>query len=151
MDVFDDSNKLLSDVSELSNSDLDRINNDASIKISYGAKGVSTSGKSFYREDVERQKIYLAHKDDENVLIAIYKAEYYNFYNQSDRYIIYVPLVYKNVTKDTISTLEDEKVEAPEFYFDDGHTTYFYGYSSLEEAIKEKIDPLRKDYKITEK
>lgn len=150
--INDEKNKLLSDINLLSNGDLSKINNDASIIIKYSANGVFNTKNNFIRDgDVERQKIYLAYKDDENIIISIYKAQYYNFFNQSERYTLFIPIVYRNVTNDIFKTLDDEKIEAPEFYFDSEHTTYFYGYSSLEEVINEKIEPLRNDYKITEK
>ncbi len=145
-----DNDSLLKDIKDLSNTKMERILTEARFLISTTGKGESNSKHSYHRDELKEEKIILANKKDSNKLIVIFKAVYYDFYHQSDRHTIYIPVVFGNVDE-KLFDLANGKIEAPEYYFNNDKTCYYYGYSSYEEAYKEVVDVLKGDYTITEK
>lgn len=143
--------KLISSVENLSNSKIESINNKSEMKISHRGEGVNDANHSYNRDGkLKREKLYVAYKKDSNYIIAIYKANYQDFFHQENRYTVYVPIVFENITEDALS-LGDGEISAPEYYFNSEKTSYTYGYASFEEAYNGVVKPLENDYKITEK
>ena len=150
-DKFEDDlerdNELLENVNELSGSDFDSIDIKARMSIDNG-KGINDLHHSYIKEDITREKLYVAYKDEENYVVPIYKAIYYDFYHRVNRYTVFIPLVFKNVKKDLFN-IGNAKLSAPEYYFNEEKTSYTYGYVSLEDAYNGVISPLEGEYQIT--
>ncbi len=140
--------KLITNIDELSNRNYETINTEAAFNIK-NAKGETTKS-SFQVEERKREKVIIAYKEKSNYLIAIFKVLYKDFFNQKDMQTIYVPLVYENIERNFYS-LNNVKVDAPEYYFNKSKTTYAYGYSTYEEAYNNVVKPLESEYTITEK
>jgi len=153
LEELEDSNTLLSDVSELSNRDFETIDFDARMEISHSAKGVNDSRHSYSLDgSATREKIYIAYKEDSNYLVVVMKGTYKDVFHQESQYTIYMPVVYQNIEKNNLSfTLANPKLDAPEYYFGNDKTSYYYGYGSLEEAYNAVVKPLEDEYKISEK
>ncbi len=104
---------------------------------------------------VKREKVYIAYKEKENKVITVYKAIYKKRLDNENRYTIYVPIVYENIKNDTfysvVFQLDNGKVDAPEYYLNLEHSEYTYGYQDMGTLEKELIEPLKKDYKVSEK
>lgn len=147
------SDKYLSSIDEINNSNYEDIDNDAKMKIISVGKGVNDSRHSYNRDNNPiREKIYVASKNNGNKVIAIYKTDYYDFFHQENRFSIYVPIVYENIKNSFLGyEFENPNVSAPEYYFDAEKSAYAYGYGSFEEAYTSLVKPLEKDYKITQK
>lgn len=144
--------RLLTDVKELSNSDFDSIDNHAKSEINHSGDGVNDAHHSYsINGKIKREKLYVAYKEGQNYVIPIYKATYYDFFHQENQYIVYIPIVFENIEKRVVFSLGNPKLSAPEYYFNDDHYSYTYGYGSLEEAYQEIVKPLEEDYKISEK
>ena len=146
--------KYITSINELENDDYENIDFDSQTEIINHGEGVSNSEHSYTRDgDPKREKIYVAYKKDGNVIIAIYKAIYKDFFHQENSYTVYVPIIYENIKKDEFGSYEWEnpQVKAPEYYFDSEHKSYTYGYKSIDDAYNEVVKPLEKDYKITKK
>ena len=161
-DFFDNNNPIVntskkveyfSSADELSNSDLKDIDHDAAMTVKNIAEGVSGPGHSFVSEgDESRQKVYVASKDDGNVIIAVYLMKYYNMSDNNSRFNVYIPIVYENVNKNQfVDKFGSPEVKAPEYYFNSDKSNYVKGYSSMDEVYNNLIKPLEKDYKISEK
>lgn len=154
-DVISDITKekgFIENISQLSNSNLSSIEHRAKMRISYRGEGVNDAHHSYSRTgEPKREKLYVAYKSDGNYIIAIYKANYHDFFHQENNYTVYVPVVFENVKGDITFNLGDGEVRAPEYYFNSEKTSYTYGYSSFEEAYNNVVKPLEGEYKITEK
>ena len=152
LDVFDDE-KYIASIDDISNNDYENIDTDARIKIIYRAEGVSDSRHSFTRDgDPKREKIYVASKDNSNVIVSIYKVNYKDFFHQDDHHTIYVPITYENIKKSNgISNFENPQIKAPEYYFNPDNSSYAYGYASFDDAYNNVVKVLENDYKISEK
>lgn len=151
-DTEDDENKLLTDVNQLSNRDFDSIDNKATVSINRRGEGINNADHSYsVNGNITREVLYVASKDDANFVIPIYKATYYDFFNQEDQYTVFIPIVFENIEKNVLFSLGNAKLSAPEFYFNDDKTSFTYGYVSIEEAYDNVIRPLENDYKITSK
>ena len=144
---------LLTDVSLLSNSDFDSIDNHAKSEINRSGEGVNDSHHSYsINGKVKREKLYIAYQKGHNYVIPIYKATYYDFFHQENQYTVYIPILFENIEKNVTFSLGNPTLKAPEYYFNDDHSSYTYGYSSLEDAYQEIIKPLENDgYTISEK
>lgn len=138
---------------QLSNSDLEDIDHDAAMNIKNIADGVGGPGHSFVGEgDESRQKVYVASKDDGNVIIAAYLMKYYNMSDNNERFNVYIPIVYENVDKNQfLDKFNSPQVKAPEYFFNADKSNYVKGYSSIDELYNNLVKPLEKDYKISEK
>lgn len=149
----DDSEKLLTDASELSNQDIDSIYSDAKMEISHSAKGVNNSQHSYMLDgNLDKEKIYVAYKEGNNFLIVVFKGIYKDFFHQESQYTLYMPIVYSDVDKENISfDLANGKLQAPEYYFGDDGSSYYYGYSSLQEVYDNVVKPYETEYEISEK
>ena len=150
----DDGNSLYSSVDELTNSDFESIDNDSIFAIKSTAEGVNDAYHSYSKDgDAKRQKVYVAYKEGTNSIIAIYQVTFKDFFHQENRYTVYVPIVYENISKEKFGDkFENPQVKAPEYYFNDDHSSFSYGYSSMEEAYQNVVKPLEdQEYKITEK
>lgn len=145
--------KLLTNVSELSNSDFDSIDNHAKTEINHSGEGVNDSHHSYsINGKIKREKLYIAYKEGHNYVIPVYKANYYDFFHQENQYTVYIPILFENIEKSVTFSLGNPKLSAPEYYFNNDHSSYTYGYGSLEDAYQEVIKPLENDgYKISEK
>ena len=145
--------KLLKDVSELTNDSLEDLDFDARSVVSQSVIGRRDTTYSYQQSGDERlEKIYVAYKKDSNYIVSIYKLVYHNFFNQSDQQTVYVPAVFENVPVRLSAALAYGKNPAPEYYFNEEHSSYIYAYKSLEDAYNDIIKPLEeKGYKITEK
>ncbi|MBQ6323334.1 MAG: hypothetical protein IJI22_00700 [Bacilli bacterium] len=149
----DDSEKLLTNASELSNHDVDSIYSDAKMEISHTAKGVNNAQHSYMLDgDLEKEKIYVAYKDGNNYLIIVLKGIYKDFFHQESQYTLYMPIVYSDVDKESLSfDLANGKLQAPEYHFGDDGSSYYYGYGSLEEVYDNVVKPYADEYEISEK
>lgn len=144
--------KLLKDVSEISNRDFDLIDSHATSKIHRTGEGVNDTKHSYsINGNISREKLFVAYKEGHNYLIIIYKATYHDFFHQENQYTVYIPVLFENIEKSIISSLGNATLKAPEFYFNNEKTSYTYGYANYEQAYKEVIEPLKEDYKISEK
>lgn len=146
--------KYITSIDDLDNDDYEDIDSDSNIEIKRSGNGVNNAYHSYSRDgDSKREKVYVAYKKDGNVIIAIYKAIYKDFFHQENSYTVYVPIVYENIKKDDFGSYEwkNPQVKAPEYYFDSEHKSYTYGYNSLDEAYNSVVKPLEKDYKISQK
>lgn len=143
----------LSSIDQIENDNYEDIDHDAEMKIISRGEGVNNVYHSYTRDgDPKREKIYVAAKENENKVIAIYRANYYDFFHQANRYTIYVPILYENIKKDYVRyEFKNPKVNAPEYYFNPEKTSYAYGYGSFDEAYNNVVKPLENDYKITQK
>ena len=145
-------NKSVSSVSSLSNSDISHIEHTSQMRIDTTAEGVNLLNHSYMLSgEPRREKLYVAYKKDSNYIIAIYKANYYDFFQQGDSHTVYIPIVFENVKGDITFNLGDGTIKAPEYYFNSEKTSYTYGYASFDEAYNAVIKPLENDYKVTEK
>ena len=144
--------KLLTDVSELSNSDFDMIDNHATVEINHSGEGVNDASHSYSIDGkITREKLYIAYKKGSNFVIPIYKATYRDFFHQEDRSTVYVPIVFENIEKDIVFSIGNPKLSAPVYYLSSDQSSFTYGYASLEEAYNEVIKPYEEEYTITEK
>ena len=86
------------------------------------------------------------------MIIAVYKAKYSKVFS-GESYFVYVPIKYENIKSSgsLIFELDNPSISAPEYYFDNEHTEYAYGYADMETLEKEVIEPLKKEYTVTEK
>ena len=148
----ENSNPYIENISDLTNSDFEDIDNDAVFKISSQAEGINDNTHSYSIDGKrKREKIYVAFKEGTNKIISIYKVNYYDFFHPEDRYTIYVPMIYENIKKNDFDKFKNPTVSAPEYYFGTDKKAYSYGYSSLDEAYNAIVKPLEDDYKISEK
>lgn len=151
-DSFFDDEKLITDVKDLSNSQISSIEHSSKMKISYSGEGVNDVNHSYERSgEPRREKMYVAYKKDSNFIIIIYRAIYHDFFHQENSYTVYVPVVFENVNSDVIFSMGSGEVKAPEYYFNSEKTSYTYGYGSFDEAYNGVVKPLENEYKITEK
>ncbi|MBE6157681.1 MAG: hypothetical protein E7160_02685 [Firmicutes bacterium] len=146
--------KYITSIDDLDNDDYEDIDSDSNIEIKRSGNGVNNAYHSYSRDgDPKREKVYVAYKKDDNVIIAIYKAIYKDFFHQENSYTVYVPIVYENIKKNEFGIYEwdNPQVKAPEYYFDSEHKSYTYGYNSIADAYNSVVKPLENDYKISQK
>ena len=153
IDVDEDvEEQLISDISEISNDNLEFIHNKSFSIINQSPIGRSDTTYSYQKTgDPKLEKIYVISKTDSNYIISIYKVVYHNFFNQSDQQIVYIPAVFNDVKNDIFSSLANGKNPAPEYYFNSDKSTYIYAYGSFEEAYDSLVKPYENEYNITEK
>ena len=144
--------KLISSVDDLSNSDFDTIDSHATSEINHSGEGVNNSYHSYsISGNIKREKLYVVYKDEQNYIIPVYKATYRDFFHQENQYTVYIPIVFENIKTNIIFSIGNPKLSAPEFYFNDEHTSYTYGYSSIDDVYNNLIKQYENEYKITEK
>lgn len=150
-DILEDQNKLISDVSELTNANIDIIKSKCHSVIHQSVVGRNDTTYSYkITGDPRVEKMIVAANDDSNVLIVIYSVIYHNFFNQTDQKTVYVPVVFENVSSSVFS-LTSGNNPAPEYYLNDDHSSYIYAYGSYDEAYNNVVNPYKDGYKITEK
>lgn len=145
---------LYSDANQLTNSDLESIDNDRHTVIKSTAEGVNNAYHSYIEDgDPKRQKVYVAYKTDSNYIIAIYQNTFKDFFHQENRYTFYIPIVYENIYKEKFGDkFENPQLKAPEYYFNDDHSSFSYGYGSLDDAYNNVVKSLiDQGYTVTEK
>ena len=143
---------LYTNVNQLKNEDFGDLDDKADIIVRENDDGLNALSSDVH---LKREKVYVAYnkKKKSNYVIAVYKAKYSSFYKDTS-YTIYVPIQYENLKKDwssLIFKLDNGKVVAPEYYFNDEHSEYSYGYQDMNSLEKEVIEPLKKDYEVTQK
>ncbi len=149
-EVEEEKNPLIVDASELTNSNMDFLEQKAFSVISQSVTGRSDTTYSYQKTGEPRlEKTYVASKEDGNAVILIYKVMYHNFFNQSDVHTVFVPAVFEDVHKNL--DLSKPKNPAPEYYFNSEKSTYIYAYGSLDDAYNNVVKPYEGDYKISEK
>ena len=142
--------KYISNISELSNMELQSLNQQATSLITSSVGGESNTNHSYKAaENPTKEKMFLATKKSGNKIIAIYKTLFHDLFHQENVYTVYTPVVFNNI-KNNIISISNGKIEAPEFYFNAEKTSYTYGYASIEETITNVVEPLKGEYKITE-
>ena len=147
-----DSEKLITNVSELSNSDFDSIDNHAKGEINHSGEGINNANHSYsINGKIKREKLYVAYKEGSNYIIPVYKATYYDFFHQENQYTVYIPILFENIESNVIFSLGNPTLKAPEYYFNSEKTSYTYGYGSMDDVYNEVIVPLKTDYQISEK
>ncbi len=144
-----DNTDLIENTDELTNRQIEKINDEARGEIPTHGKGENSIKHSYLRETPEREKLYVAYKENNNVLVVVFKTVFYDFYHKEDRHTIYIPVVYNNVDKE-LKELVNAKIDASEYFFNDDNSCYYYGYSTFEEVYTYVIEPLKKEYKISE-
>lgn len=150
-DILEEQNKLISDVSELTNANIDIIKSKCHSVIRQSVVGRSDTTYNYQiTGDPRVEKMIVAANDDSNVLIVIYSVIYHNFFNQSDQKTVYVPVVFEDVSSNFFS-LTSGNNPAPEYYLNDEHSSYIYAYGSYDEAYNNVVNPYKDEYKITEK
>ncbi len=147
-----DEETLITDVSELSNTDFDTIDNRATTNINHSGEGVNDAYHNYsINGKITREKLYVAYKEGHNYLIPVYKATYRDFFHQENQYTVYIPILFENIEKNIIFSLGNAKLKAPEYYFNSEKTSYTYGYENMDKVYEEVIAPLKDEYKISEK
>ena len=147
---IDDDPTLIEEVSDLTSRDYDALDLNAKVTI---IKNNNSLGDYSLKGYPKRKKIYILYKDDENILIPVYKTTYQNFFQPEHTYTIYIPVTFKNVKSKNNSialSLGNGKIEAPEYYFNLEHSDYAYGYQDLD-SLNEEIINNYSDYSIEEK
>ena len=151
-DIVKDKELFIKDVNELSNTDIDLIENNASSKINHTAEGVNDASHSFSIDgDITREKIYVLYKEKTNYIVVIFKATYRDFFHQEDRHTVYIPVVYEKIEKNVLSSLGNATIEAPTYYLTTDKSTFTVGYSSFEEAYQETVGVYNEEFTISEK
>ena len=149
-DKDEDESKLISNVSELSNRNIESISTRGKTYIDT-PEGDNNAYHSYTIDgNKNMEKLIVASKKDSNRLIIIYRVNYHDFFNKQDRHTLYIPVVYENVDKDLFE-LSNGKVSAPIYYFNAEQTCFTYGYRSYDEAYNEVVKPLDGEYQISEK
>ncbi len=149
----DEGDGLYSDTSELTNTDFESMDNDSIFSIPSRAEGVNDAYHSYSKDGkAKRQKVYVAYKSGSNFIIAMYQVTFKDFFHQENRFTFYVPIVYENVKKNGFVKFDNPQNKAPEYYFNDDHSSYSYGYGSMDDAYNNVVKPLiDQGYSITEK
>lgn len=151
-DEIVDKENLLTNVNEISNRDIDIIESRASSEINHIAEGVRDGNHSFSIDgDIKREKLYVLYHEKSNYVILIFSATYKDFFHQEDRKTVYIPVIFQDIEKEILTSLGNARIEAPTYYLTDDQSTYTYGYSSIDEAYAEVIQPYAEEYNITEK
>jgi len=152
MDVVDEKNKLITDVSELTNDDLEDLDHKSFSVLNQDVVGRSDTTYNYQKTgDPRLEKIYVASKEDSNRVISIYKVIYHNFFNQTDQQTVFVPVIFEDVKQDVLFSLANGKNPAPEYYFNSDQSSYIYAYKSFEDAYNGIVQPLSEEYTISEK
>ena len=151
-EIIENTNPLITDVSEFTNDNLDTIDHNCYSIVHQSVVGRSDTTYSYQiTGDPRLEKLYVAYTEDSNYVISIYKVIYHNFFNQSDQQTVYIPVVFENVTKQVSFSLANGKNPAPEYYLNDDYSSYIYAYSSFDDAYNNVLKPLEENYTITEK
>ena len=144
-------NKYFTSAEELDNEDFGSLDHKAYFAIDKNDEGVNYF---HLQADPKRQKVYVAYNEEKNsnILVAVYKAKYTKFFT-NENIFVYVPIKYKNIksSRAIVFELDNPSIDAPEFYLDGEHTEYTYGYGDMETLVNEVIEPLKKEYTVTEK
>lgn len=149
--IFNRNASLITEASELKNSDFSNL--DLNSKVTFSKETIGTSTQFTNNGKLKREKVYVISNKKRNIVIPIYVTVYENFFNKDEKYTLYVPFIYKNVKtrNNSISySLDDGELSAPEYHFANS-SDYSYGYDMFETLYNEIIKPFEKDYKITEK
>lgn len=147
--IFNRNASLISNVSELSNSDYSTLDLDSNIIIS--KETTATAGGYTNLGKIKRIKMYVVSNKKTNYLIPVYKVVY-KYFSSDETHTVYIPIKYKNVKKKSNSIafyLDNGEISAPEYHFNDNN--YSYGYADLDTLYNEVIKEFEKDYTITEK
>ena len=148
----EEKNKLVKNISELDNDDLEDIDSKCYSIVHQKVTGRSDTTYSYQITGNPRLKgLYVAYKKDSNYIISIYEVIYHNFFNQSDQQTVYVPVVFENVKNNLPFSLSNGKNPAPEYYLNQDHSSYIFAYHSLDEAYNLVVEPIEKEYTITKK
>lgn len=152
-DLIDGDAKLVTDAAELTNEDLDDLDDRSYSIVHQSVTGRSDTTYSYQiTGDPKVEKVVVAYKDEANKVIPIYKVLYHNFFNQSDVQTVYVPVVFENIKSEALFSFASGKNPAPEYYLNDDHSTYIYAYGSYDEAYNNVVKPLEDEgFTITEK
>lgn len=148
--IFNRNANLITNISDLSNSDYSTLDLNSKILISNETSGIT--GSYTNKGSFKREKLYIISNEKTNYLIPIYKTTYEYFSNGSDKHTLYIPIVFKNVRKRNNSIvfyLDNGKISAPEYHFNEDN--YSYGYTDFDTLYNEIIKKYEKDYKIIEK
>ena len=131
---------LLDNIDDISNNKYKELDTNALFIISHDAEGIKDTNSNYLIDGkASLEHIYLLSKENSNMLITVYKATYYNFFNTISRYTIYIPIVYENITK-SLNNITNGKIKAPKYYFNKEETIYYNGYSSIEEINNKLIE-----------
>ena len=143
--------KYFTSAEELDNEDFGDLDNKAYSAISKNDDSLTNFS---LKMSPKRQKVYVAYNAEKNsnIIVAVYKARYNNFFANTDVYL-YVPIKYENIKSNRalVFELDNPSIDAPEYYLDADHTEYTYGYGDMETLVNEVIEPLKKEYTVTEK
>ena len=140
---------IVTDEKDLTKRDLDTIDLNAKITI---MKKDDDLGDYTLKGSPVGEKLYIISKDEENILIPVYKTTYQNFFETEHVYTIYVPVTFKDVKTKNNSiafSLGKGVIDAPEYYFNLEHSDFAYGYQDLE-ALDTEIRNKYNDYNIVE-
>lgn len=147
--IFNRNASLISNVTDLSNSDYSTLDINSTVIIS--KETASTTGSYSGMGNIKRVKMYVVSNKKSNYLIPVYKVVYKRL-SSDETYTVYIPIKYKNVKKKSNSIafyLDNGEISAPEYHFNDSN--YSYGYADLDTLYNETIKEFEKDYTITEK
>ena len=141
------------DANELTNSDIELIDHDASMMIKSVADGPVTTEHSYVKEgDEVRKKIYVAGNNKANIIIAVYAVKYYDFFHPESRYTVYVPIQYVNVDKnDHADKFSNPQISAQVYYFDSEKKYSVLAYKSIDEFENDTIRSIKATAPVTEK
>lgn len=148
--LFSNDTVVISEISQLDNSDYSSIDLYSNLLIRKSNTGISDLS---LRGTPKREKVYLLTKEKRNILIVVYQVTYQDYIDKIT-YTIFTPVQYSNVTKkhNSISySLGDGEVVDKEYYFNMDHSEYAYGYQELDTLYTQLIEPLKEKYKIEEK
>lgn len=146
--IFNRNVSLIESVNELNSEDYSTI--DLNSNVLFSKKTINTATEYIKKGSLKREKTYVMSRKRRNYIVVVYKVVYGKFMNNDEKYTVYVPIRYKNVKNKGNSiafSLDNGKIAALEYHFDENN--YIYGYGDLDTLYNEVIKPYENRYKIS--
>lgn len=150
--IFNRNTSLIENVSELNDEDYSTI--DLNSNVLFSKDTIGTSTEYIKKGNLKRERIYVISNKKRNYIIPVYKVVYSKLMNNDEKHILYVPIKYKNVKNKNNSiafSLDNGRIVAPEYYFNEAQTEYTYGYTDIDTLYNIVIKKYENKYKITQK
>ena len=150
--IFNRNTSLIENVSELNDEDYSTI--DLNTNVLFSKDTIGTSTEYIKKANLKRERIYVISNKKRNYIIPVYKVVYSKLMNNDEKHILYVPIKYKNVKNKNNSiafSLDNGRIVAPEYYFNEAQTEYTYGYTDIDTLYNIVIKKYENKYTITQK
>ena len=149
----EEADHLITSADQLTNQMLETLERENNSFVNQSITGRHDTTYSYQKTgDPKLEKVYVLYQEDTNYLISIYKVMYHNYFNQSDVHTVYVPIIFEDVmNKGFNASLANGNNPAPEYYFNEEHSTYIYAYPSFDDCYNDVIKIHEEDFQITEK